>query len=87
MFAYWSYSFVVLWFVRQYSTAMNLVAAPAPWYRKKKKSITFSDMLAAARRSHFSPIISSEAREINKLRKINMPRYTRDLKRSGIAKL
>jgi len=86
MFAYWSYSFVVLWFVRQYSTAMNLVADPAPWYRKKK-SITFSDMLAAARRSHFSPIISSEAREINKLRKINMPRYTRDLKRSGIAKL
>ena len=86
MFAYWSYSFVVLWFVRQYSTAKNLVADPAPWYRKKK-FITFSDMIAAARRSHFSPTISSEAREISKLRKINGPRYTRDFDDSRIAKL
>jgi hypothetical protein len=86
MFAYWAYSFVVLWFVRQYSTAKNLVADPAPWYRKKK-SITFSDMLAAARRSHFFIPISSEAPEINELRKINGPRYSRDFKRSGIAKL
>ncbi len=54
MFAYWAYSFVVLWFVRQYSTAKNLVADPPPWYGKKK-SFTFFDMLAAARRSHFSP--------------------------------
>ena len=31
MFAYWAYSFVVLWFVQQFSTAKNLVAEPAPW--------------------------------------------------------
>jgi hypothetical protein len=86
MFAYWSYSFVVLWFVRQYSTAKLLVADPAPWYRKKK-SFTFSDMLAAARRSHFSPTFSSETREINKLRKIKAPRYTRDFNDTRIAKL
>jgi hypothetical protein len=86
MFAYWSYSFVVLWFVRQYSTAKNLIADPAPWYRKKK-SFAFSDMLAAARRSYFFVPISSEAPKINKLPKFNMPRYTRDFKRSGIAKL
>jgi len=86
MFAYWAYCFVILWFVRQYSTAKNLVAAPAPWYRGKK-SFTFSDMLAAARRSHFSVPISSEARKTNKLIKINKPRYTRAFDDSRIAKL
>jgi hypothetical protein len=47
MFAYWAYSFVVLWFVRQFSTARNLIAEPAPWY-SQKKDFTFSDMLASA---------------------------------------
>ncbi len=35
MFAYWAYSLVVLWFVRQFSAAKDLVIDPAPWYRKK----------------------------------------------------
>jgi hypothetical protein len=86
MFAYWAYSLVVIWFVRQFSTAKNLVADPAPWYCRKK-SFTFSDMLAAARRSHFTPRISSEASQINKLKKINNPRSTRGLDYARIAKL
>ena len=86
MFAYWAYSFVVIWFVRQFSKAKNLVADPAPWYCHKK-SFTFSDMLVAARRSHFTQRISSEATQINKLAKINDPRYTRGLEQVRIAKL
>jgi hypothetical protein len=86
MFAYWAYSFVVLWFVRQFSTAKNLVAAPAPWYRQKK-SFTFSDMLAAARRSHFSIGISAKAWEINTLPKIHHTRHTREFDHTRSAKL
>lgn len=86
MFAYWAYSFVVIWFVRQFSTAKNLVADPAPWY-SQKKSFTFSDMLAAARRSHFIPRISSMTSQIHKLQKINPPRSTRGLDHTRIAKL
>jgi hypothetical protein len=86
MFAYWSYSFVVLWFVRQFSTAQSLVTDPAPWYRQKR-TFTFSDMLAAARRSHFSQRIFSEAAETSRLQKINSPRSTRGLQYTEIAKL
>ena len=86
MFAYWAYSLVVLWFVRQFSTAKNLVADPAPWYTHKR-NFTFSDMLAAARRSHFSVGISPKAREINVLPKINQTRLTRGLDHARIAKL
>ena len=86
MFAYWAYSFVVLWFVRQFASAKNLVADPAPWYRQKK-SFTFSDMLAAARRSHFAIRISSETRDINELNKIDRPRYSPGFKHSDFAKL
>ncbi|MBI5248841.1 MAG: hypothetical protein HY912_05045 [Desulfomonile tiedjei] len=86
LFAYWSYSFVVLWFVRQFTTTKKLVADPAPWYRKRR-NYTFSDMLAAARRSHFARAISSEARDINELTKIITPRYTLDFKQTKIAKL
>ena len=86
MFAYWSYSFVVLWFVRQFSTAKDLVAEPAPWYRQKK-DFTFSDMLAAARRSHFHLRISSEARDTNTLQNINQPRHARGLDHARSAKL
>jgi len=86
MFAYWAYSFVVIWFVRQFSTAKDLVAHPAPWYCQKK-SFTFSDMLAAARRSHFSLRISSNACQISKLEKINHPRCSRGLDHARIAKL
>jgi len=52
LFAYWTYCFVVLWFVRNFQTARFLAADPGPWYRHKKY-FSFSDMLAAARRSHF----------------------------------
>ncbi len=86
MFAYWAYSFVVLWFFRQFSTAKNLVAHPAPWYRQKK-NFTFSDMLAAARRSHFSTGISSQASDPRSLQKINRTRHTRGLDHTRIAKL
>jgi hypothetical protein len=64
MFAYWlAYSFVVLWFVQQFSTAKDLVAEPATWHGRKK-NFAFSDMLAAARRSHFSLGISPKAGKI-----------------------
>ncbi len=86
MFAYWAYSLVVLWFVRQFSAAKDLVIDPAPWYRKKK-TFTFSDMLAAARRSHFSLNFSQEVGKNNDLHKINTPRSTSDFKYSEIAKL
>ena len=86
MFAYWAYSFVVLWFVRQFSTAKNLVAEPAPWYRQKK-NFTFSDMLAAARRSHFSLGISAKAGEIKPLPKIKQTRNARGIDHTRIAKL
>lgn len=86
MFAYWSYSFVVIWFVRQFSTAKNLVAEPPPWYRHKK-DFTFSDMLAAARRSHFQLRISSEASDTSELAKTKQPRYTRGLDYARTAKL
>jgi len=76
----------VLWFVRQFAAAKNLVAEPAP-RRCRKKSFTFSDMPAAARRSYFSLRISSEAGEINKLKKINNPRSSRKLGHARIAKL
>jgi DDE superfamily endonuclease len=86
MFAYWSYSFVALWFVRQFSSASKLVAQPAPWYLQKK-DFTFSDMLAAARRSHFQLGISSEACDSNTLTKNNKPRSARKLDHARIAKL
>ena len=86
MFAYWAYSFVILWFVRRFSTAKNLVAEPAPWYRQKK-NFTFSDMLAAARRSHFHIGISSKPREINALPKFNKTRCARHIDHTRIAKL
>ena len=86
MFAYWAYSLVVLWFVRQFSTAKNLVADPAPWYRQKR-NFTFSDMLAAARRSHFSVGISSKASEINTLPKVNRTRHESGLDHTRSAKL
>jgi hypothetical protein len=86
MFSYWAYSFVVLWFVRQFAAAKNLVADPGPWYQRTKV-FTFSDMLAAARRSHFSLRISSQASQSNIIQKINQPRYTRGVKHTGTAKL
>jgi hypothetical protein len=86
MFAYWSYSFVVLWFVDQFHTAKNLVADPPPWYRHKS-NYTFSDMLAAARRSHFSIRVSEDARETNELRNNRAARCPRGVDLTQSAKL
>jgi hypothetical protein len=60
LMAYWSYCFVVVWFVNQFRMGKDLMLKSAPWYNKK--TITFSDMLAAARRSHFTPGISRDPR-------------------------
>jgi hypothetical protein len=86
MFAYWAYSLVVLWFVRRPGTAKNLVDAPAPWYRKKKH-LSFSDMLAAARRSHFSLRFSEDVKQTYELSKIPSARLTRGYKYTESAKL
>ncbi len=45
-----------------------------------------SDMLAAARKSHCSLTISSEAHEIINLARNNMPCHALDVKRTGVAK-
>jgi hypothetical protein len=56
--AYWSYCLVVVWFVGQFRMGKDLMIRTAPWY--SKRHVTFSDMLAAARRSHFIPGISRD---------------------------
>jgi hypothetical protein len=53
------YSLVVIRFVTQMRRGKDLLVPDLPWYSRKKK-ITVSDMLAAARRSHFQPIFSRE---------------------------
>lgn len=58
MMAYWSYSLVVIWFVTQLRMGKDFLIQKAPWYFRK--NTTFSDLLAAARRSHFAPVISRE---------------------------
>jgi hypothetical protein len=59
MTAYRGYSLVVIWFVVQLRMGKDLLIRRAPWYFRKRNT-TFSDMLAAARRSHFAPVISRE---------------------------
>jgi hypothetical protein len=86
MFAYWAYSFVVLWFVQQFATAKDLAAGLAPWYRQKN-NYTFSDMLAAARRSHFSCGICAKPSEISASSKINQTRHPHGIDHARIAKL
>lgn len=86
MFAYWAYTLVILWFIRQFHIAKHLVGPLPPWYRQKRH-FTFSDMLAAARRSHFSFRFSEEVRQTNELPKINPARSTRGYKCTENAKL
>ncbi len=86
LFAYWAYSFVVLWFVERYANQKKPLLVVAPWYTRKT-SFTFSDMLAEARRSHFSLNISSNNYGEVKLQKNNGPRSTRQLQTMKIAKL
>jgi hypothetical protein len=86
MFAYCTYCFVVLWFVRNLPYSKSLVSTHGPWYRHKT-CFTFSDMLAAARRRHFHVRIYSKPHDINTLEKINSPCYSREIKHSECAKL
>jgi hypothetical protein len=74
LMAYWSYCFVVVWFVNQFRMGKDIFVRSAPWYIKK--NITFSDMLAAARRSHFFPGISRDPSEHCNCLKIDTDRFT-----------
>jgi len=75
LMAYWSYCFVVVWFVGQFRMGKDLLIPSAPWY--VKRSITFSDMLAAARRSHYTTGISREPRKHQSTPKTIPTRFTR----------
>jgi hypothetical protein len=75
LMAYWSYCFVVVWFVDQFHTGKDLMIRTAPWY--SKRHVTFSDMLAAARRSHFIPGISRDPGEHRNSSKFDAHRFTR----------
>lgn len=74
LMAYWSYCFVVVWFVDQFRTGKDLLIRTAPWY--SKRHITFSDMLATARRSHFIPGISREPSEYRNNAKFDTKHFT-----------
>lgn len=86
MIAYWAYSMVVVWFFSQYRKARDLVPVRAPWYQDKK-AITFSDMLAAARRSHFRAVFSDEDILHTEVPKNRAPRSTRQHRPREMAKL
>jgi hypothetical protein len=75
LMAYWSYCLVVVWFVTQFRSGKEFFFQRAPWH--KKTSITFSDMLAAARRSHFSTGILVECGSGQDKTKINSARSPR----------
>ncbi len=74
LMAYWSYCFVVVWFVDQFRTGKDLLLPSAPWY--SKRNVTFSDMLALARRSHFIPGISRDPSEHRNNLKFDTRRFT-----------
>jgi hypothetical protein len=52
LMAYWSYCLVVVWFVDQFQKGKDFLFRRVPWY--PKKHVSFSDMLAGARRSLLS---------------------------------
>jgi len=75
--AYWSCSLVVVWFVTQFRMGKDLFLQRVPWYFRKR-NITFSDMPAAARRSHFDHRISRDHGKRENTTKITLPRSTRE---------
>jgi hypothetical protein len=85
LMAYWSYCLVVVWFVDQFCMGKDLMIRTAPWY--SKRHITFSDMLAAARRSHFIPGISRDPGEHHNNPKFTTPRSIGRPESYGRAKL
>ena len=74
LMAYWSYCFVVVWFVNQFRMGKDL-APHCPLVFKRH--VTFSDMLAAARRSHFIPGISRDPSEHRNNSKFDTHRFTK----------
>lgn len=76
LIAYWAYSLVVVWFVEQHRHGAQIYFIRSPWYRQKK-DISFSDMLAAARRSHFRSVFLYESPHMQTLPKFNPARSTR----------
>jgi hypothetical protein len=86
MIAYWAYSLVVLWLVAQYRQGRELCFTRPPWY-EHKQDITFSDMLACARRSHFGLAFSCEAAKNERVPKIRHARLTRHYGHRKMAKL
>ncbi|MGO8881763.1 MAG: hypothetical protein ACLQMS_19955, partial [Desulfomonilaceae bacterium] len=64
----------------------NLLIPRAPW-DLKKKNITFSDMLAAARRSHFTQRVSRDQGKQQNLTKPIPVRYTSEPDFPKMAKL
>jgi hypothetical protein len=85
LMAYWSYCLVILWFAEQFQRGKDFLFQRAPWY--PKKNITFSDMLAAARRSHMSRGIMVDPGPEQKRPKFNPPRSPRRPDRQERAKL
>jgi len=85
LMAYWSYCLVVVWFVDQFRMGKDLLLPTAPWYAKR--TITLSDMLAAARRSHFTPGISRDPRKHHHSPKIMPASFTRRSESCERAKL
>jgi len=85
LMAYWSYCLVVVWFVDQFRMGKDLMVRTAPWY--SKRHVTFSDMLAAARRCHFVPGISRDPSEHRSESKFCTPRSMRRPESYGRAKL
>jgi hypothetical protein len=86
LMAYWSYSLLVVWFVSQFRMGKDLLVPRAPW-DLRKKNITFSDMLAAARRSHFTSKVSRDHGKQQNLTKAIPVRYTSETGFPKMAKL
>ena len=86
MIAHWAYCLVVLWFVGQWRTGKRFLIMTGPWYLLKS-SISFADMLAAARRSRFSVRILREVRENPHLAKFDCARCTRGIEHTINAKV
>jgi hypothetical protein len=86
MIAYWAYSLLVLWFVSQFRMGRVPLFQRAPWYFGNK-NITFSDMLAEARRSHFAPRISREPSVRDNSTKNTAARSTREFPVPKMARL
>jgi hypothetical protein len=72
----WAYSFVVVWFIKNFRAGRLSLPDPSPW-SKRKTNITFSDMLATARRSHFVLRFSAKAWKIADFVQMSLTRSPR----------